>query len=257
MTNSTLITVITISDSLPQLNAELSAAATPFVAFTGADSRMLPGHLERIEAELEARTDTSVLVFDTVERDDDGWTELCSPNSATLLTDHLSSRWLSADNVVIATELVRRIGPIDESLGSAAMIDYIGRCLIASTATRKLTGEPTLIVAPASSGACLTALSSALDGWAGAVRSSGQAPLLTTMINIGRMVVAGQMIRRGDKKEGTRLSDRVLESVDRAGARIKLGFVRDTEALFGRGGRALGLLLLRPALNAQGTVTEK
>lgn len=248
MATSTLITSIPLSATPEELNSRLAAVATPFVTFLGEGSRMLPGHMERIEAELTQRPDTAVLVFDTVERDEEGWTTLCSPNIDSLLADHLTGRWVRPENVVLSVDLVRGIGPLDESLGDAAMTDYLGRALLSSPSTRKLTGEPTLIVAPADpvhSPLSPLSLSTALDGWAAAARSSELAAALTTLINIGRMVVAGQMIKQGDKKAGTRLSDRVLESVDRAGARIKLGFVRDTEALFGRGGRTLGLLLFR------------
>ena len=80
---------------------------------------------------------------------------------------------------------------------------------------------------------------------------------LSLMLDVARMTLAGRMLRRGYKKEGTRLSDRVLDNSDCASTRIKLGFVRDTEAMFGRGGRSLALLLFRPGRPDQGTVTEK
>lgn len=258
MADSTLITIIRPEGGLSLLNSNLAAVTTPFVAILSDRCSMLPGHISRIEDELTQRPDTDMLVFDTVERDDDGWTTLCSPKADTLVADHLSGRWLSTDNVILSRKLVGRIGPIDESLRSAALIDYIGRALLAASSLRKLSGEPTLLTSPTSSPAPeLPELVRVLDGWATTLRNRPASESLIPMIHISLMVIAGQMMRRGDKKESTRLSDRVLDNVDRAGARIRLGFVRDTETLFGRGGRTLGCLLLRPSSSRQGTVTEK
>ena len=258
MADSTLITIVRPEGGLSRLNSDLAAVTTPFVTILSDRCSMLPGHIGRIEAELTQRPDTDMLVFDTVARDDDGWTTLCSPKADTLAADHLSGRWLSPDNVILSTALVRRIGPLDESLPSAALIDYIGRALLASSSLRKLSGEPTLLTSPLSSPSPeLPELVRSLDGWAISARNLPDSDMLAHMIRISLMVIAGQMMRRGDKKTGTRLSDRVLDNVDRAGIRIRLGFVRDTEALFGRGGRTLGRLLLRPSSARQGTVTEK
>lgn len=256
--DSTLITIIRPDSGLSSLNTDLAAVTTPFVTILSHRCTMLPGHISRIEDELTQRPDTDLLVFDTVERDDDGWTTLCSPKAETLLADHLSGRWLSTDNVILSRNLLRRIGPVDESLPSAALIDFIGRALIAASSPRKLSGEPTLLTSPTPTAAPeLPELVRAIDGWAISLRDLPDSARLIPMIHTSLMVIAGQMIRRGDKKTGTRLSDRVLENVDRAGTRIRLGFVRDTEALFGRGGRTLGCLLLRHTSSRQGTVTEK
>lgn len=213
--------------------------------------------MERIENELTLRPDTEILVFDTVAHDSDGWTTLCSPSAATLIPDHFSGLWLSENNLVIATDLLRRVGPIDESLGSAAMIEYVGRCLLAASTVRKLSGEPT-VIAPLPSQPGSEDLQRALDSCVSTLRQFPETgSRLSLMLDVARMTLAGRMLRRGYKKEGTRLSDRVLDNSDCASTRIKLGFVRDTEAMFGRGGRSLALLLFRPGRPDQGTVTEK
>lgn len=213
--------------------------------------------MERIENELTLRPDTEILVFDTVAHDSDGWTTLCSPSAATLIPDHFSGLWLSENNLVIATDLLRRVGPIDESLGSAAMIEYVGRCLLAASTVRKLSGEPK-VIAPLPSQPGSEDLQRALDSCVSTLRQFPETgSRLSLMLDVARMTLAGRMLRRGYKKEGTRLSDRVLDNSDCASTRIKLGFVRDTEAMFGRGGRSLALLLFRPGRPDQGTVTEK
>lgn len=258
MPQTRLISVIhTPAPLLSDLNTALSEVTTPFVAFLTSQSRMLPGHMERIENELTLRPDTEILVFDTVAHDSDGWTTLCSPSAATLIPDHFSGLWLSENNLVIATDLLHRVGPIDESLGSAAMIEYVGRCLLAASTVRKLSGEPTVIV-PGSTVPASTDLIPALDACAASMqRNPSTDARLPLMLDVARMTLAGRMLRRGHKKEGTRLSDRVLDNSDCASTRIKLGFVRDTEAMFGRGGRSLGLILFRQERPGQGTVTEK
>lgn len=258
MPQTRLISVIhTPAPLLSDLNTALSEVTTPFVAFLTSQSRMLPGHMERIENELTLRPDTEILVFDTVAHDSDGWTTLCSPSAATLIPDHFSGLWLSENNLVIATDLLRRVGPIDESLGSAAMIEYVGRCLLAASTVRKLSGEPT-VIAPLPSQPGSEDLQRALDSCVSTLRQFPETgSRLSLMLDVARMTLAGRMLRRGHKKEGTRLSDRVLDNSDCASTRIKLGFVRDTEAMFGRGGRSLGLILFRQERPGQGTVTEK
>ncbi len=121
-------------------NRGLVAVRTPYVMFFDSDDRMLPGHMARVCAALEAYPEADIIGWDTVNSTGKRLVFAADPWDLLFRGGMATQRWAAR------TSAVRRAGGWNPSLSLWDDIELGARLLAPKPAVVKLEGEPTVEV---------------------------------------------------------------------------------------------------------------
>lgn len=222
-------------------NASLRDVATDYVAFLDAGDEPAPEHFEVMRCELCRRADAPDLLWhDVALRDADGWTTPVSARSSDPLVAHLLEGALLSPRFLVSTGLLRSVGGYDERLRGGAGLELGCRLLGSATVVMRVNAAPTIVVpSVATSDTDAADITLTLDACRLALSRRDDSEGALTWLRARSMIESGRLARAGLKDAATRLSDATLQSAPGAAQRIRLGFVRDTQACFGCGASAL------------------
>lgn len=235
-------------------NAALREVPTDYVAFLQAGDEPLPEHFEAMRRELcRSAADTGLLWYDVALRDADGWTTPVSARSSDPLVAHLLDDALQSPRFLVSAALLRSVGGYDERLRGGAALELGCRLLGSATAVTRVNAAPTLIIPSAAASAPDAAdITLTLDACRLALSRRDDPESALTWLRARSMIESGRLARAGLKDAATRLSDATLQSAPGAAQRIRLGFVRDTQAYFGSGAAALARFFFTPSRKSSG-----
>lgn len=224
-------------------NIGVRTASGSHVMFLEPWQQLAPGAIEAIAKEV-ASNPVELLVAETARRDADGWTEPTASNDSNLVRAHLLNDYISVPRLIVAVDLLRRIGGYDENNPSTA--DFLLGCrLLAGAANVGRVGGHALVYVsdderPATNATDRQMISALKEAETALSEHADAAKWLSAR----KMIAAGELARRKDEKCSHELSESALNAAASGGERIKLGFIRDTQRYFGYGGAALARLIL-------------
>lgn len=235
-------------------NAALREVSTGYVAFLNAGDEPLPEHFEAMSRELcHAAAGADLLWHDVALRDADGWTSPVSARSSDPLVAHLLDDALQSPRFLVSTELLRSVGGYDERLHGGAGLELGCRLLGSAAVVTRVNAAPTIIVpSVAASDPDAADMALTLDACRLALSRRDDPESALTWLRARSMIESGRLARAGLKDAAARLSDATLQSAPGAAQRIRLGFVRDTQAYFGAGAAALARFFFTPSRKSSG-----
>lgn len=224
-------------------NCGLAATDSDYVMFFDSDDEMLPHHLQRISDDLSRFPDTDILYWDIAYIDSDGWMEVKGQTDSDLLRCHILHGTLSTQRFIVRTSLLRRVGAWDTALSIWLDLELGTRLLMAHPATRKLHGEPSVIIHPTDDSITGTDCSGRADALQLSLdRIESMFPdshsYYRNLIDARRAILAAHYRRENNNRRAESLMKKTLDGKPLA-KRIALNIIYHTVRLTGHGGAFL------------------
>lgn len=228
-------------------NTGLAAVDSEYVMFFDSDDEMLPHHTQRIATELTRFPETDIMYWDIAYIDYDGWMNVKRQEDSDLLRCHLLHGTLSTQRYIARTSLVRQTGGWNNNLSIWLDLEIGTRLLLTEPRTRKLHGEPSVLIHPTDD---------SITGTSYCERAEGMERTLATIyrlldddhsyyrniINTRRAITAAHYRREGDKQRAQRLMETTTREADLRN-RLALHTIYHTIRLAGHGGAMLAPIL--------------